>query len=85
MALNSDTEEIELLNISSLLSEKGTNGASLSLDDQVSQSDEEEVPVHTASPLMGKRGKREIVTRKVPLGIFLPEYLGLFRFHTRKW
>ena len=78
MALNSDTDEIELLNIRRF-SEKG------GLDHQVSQSEDEEVPVHTGSPLMRNQGKRKIVTKKAPLGIFLLEYLGLFRFKTRKW
>lgn len=47
---------------------------------------EDEAPIHSNSPLVAHpKNMRVLNKRKAPYGILLLEYLGVFRFHTRKW
>ena len=47
---------------------------------------EDEAPIHADSPLVDhSKSVRVIDKRKAPYGILLLEYLGVFKFHARKW
>ena len=75
MNMNSKQELIELASF----------GEVTTTNDPPSPS-EDEAPIHADSPLVDhSKSVRVIDKRKAPYGILLLEYLGVFKFHARKW